>query len=181
MNRKKLFLSLCALLLVLAAHVNVGWHVSLNGSRLEGCFSSGCIRRAELTAKLAAEEILPGKALLPRLERRLHLSLKAPSEDISYLSHAMLINTPGLCLNDFVLVNGVNIGCVEDGERLMRELGTFVANQMPNAAVHGSYSGEIDLDSRYTRAGRSTDYDDMVLLVSGMAPVVYTDAEGRRA
>lgn len=181
MNRKKLILSLAALLLALAAHVNVGWHVSLNGSRLEGCFSSGCIRRAELTARLAAEEILPGKALLPSLERRLHLSLKAPSEDISLLSHAMLINTPGLCLNDFVLVNGVNIGCVEDGERLMDELRSFVLRQMPNAAVDGSFSGEISLDPRYTRSGRSTDYGDMVLLVSGMAPVMYTDAEGKMA
>ena len=56
MNRKKLILSLGALLLVLAAHMNVGWQVSLNGSRLEGLFSSGCIRRAELTAKLALSD-----------------------------------------------------------------------------------------------------------------------------
>lgn len=181
MNRKKLIVSLCALLLVLVAHLNVGWHVSLNGSRLDGCFSSDCIRRAELTARLAAEEILPGKALLPRLERRLQLSLKAPSEDVACLSHAMLINTPGLCLNDFVTVNGVSIGCVEDGEILMDELRNFVINQMPNAAVDGSFSGEIGLKPLYTRTGRSTNYDDMVLLVSGMAPVVYTDAEGRLA
>ena len=181
MNRKKLILSLGALLLVLAAHMNIGWQVSLNGSRLDGCFSSDCIRRAELTARLAAEEILPGKALLPRLERRLQLSLKAPSEDVACLSHAMLMNTPGLCLNDFVTVNGVNIGCVEDGEILMDELRSFVINQMPNAAVSGSFSGEISLDPRYTRTGRSTSYDDMVLLVSGMAPVMYVDAEGRLA
>lgn len=181
MNRKKLVISFCALLLMLMAHMNVGWQLSLGGSRLEGCYSTDCIRRAELTARLAAEEILPGKALLPKLERRLHFSLKAPSEDVSTLSHAMLLKTPGLCLNDFVLVNGECIGCVEDGDRLRQELKSFVLNQMPNAACSGSYTGDIDIVPRYTRSGKHTPYDNMVLLVSGMAPVVYVDAEGRLA
>ena len=181
MNRKKLILIFAALLLAFAAHTRVGWQLKLNGAELEGCFSSRCIRRATVTARLAADEILPGKAVLPRLERSLRLSLRAPSNDVPELSHALLMKTPGLSLNDFVTVNGVCIGSVESGLQLMRELESFVANQMPNAACYGSYSGEIAIEPRYTRAGGETPYSDMVLLVSGMAPVMYLDENGNRA
>ena len=181
MNRKKLIAAACALLFTVLAHLNVGWLVSVEGTAVEGCFSSSCIRRAEMTARLAAEEILPGRAVMPGIERRLHLSLRAPIEDVSALSHALLMKTPGLCLRDFVSVNGITLGCVEDGAVLMDELRGFIQNQMPNAAVSGSFSGEIGLEPLYTRSGVETNYADMVLLVSGMAPVMYVDEDGNRA
>ena len=181
MNWKKLVLVGCALLLTLGANLNVGWCISLEGDALDGNWSSECIRRATMAARLAAEEILPGKAVLPQVERRLSLSFRKPAEDVSELSHALLCRTPGVSLSDFVLVNGVTLGCVADGDILLDELRSFVANQMPNAASYGSYSGDISIDPRYTRSGKETPFSDMVLLVSGMAPVFYVDAEGRMA
>ena len=51
---------------------------------------------------------------------------------------------------------------------------------MPTSAVGGTFSEELSVRRVYTRSGSATNYDDMVLLVSGMAPAVYVDREGNR-
>lgn len=181
MFRRKIIMCFAALFLCLAANLNIGWELSLNGRALEGRYSSECIRRSSMAARLAAEEILERRALMPQLQRRLSLSFRPPTEDSSELSHQLLSAVPGLSLSDFVSVNGVTLGCVESGEVLMEKLRGFIHNQMPNAASYGSFSGDISVLPRYTRAGGETPYGDMVLLVSGMAPVMYVDSEGRPA
>ena len=70
---------------------------------------------------------------------------------------------------------------MEDGELLKEKLKSYIKNQMPNRAVFGSISGELDIQGIYTRIGKKTNDEDMLLLISGMAPVIYLDAQGRVA
>ena len=65
-------------------------------------------------------------------------------------------------------------------ERLMEKLRGYLLYTMPTSAVGGTFSEELSVRRVYTRSGSATNYDDMVLLVNGMAPAVYTDAEGNR-
>ena len=64
---------------------------------------------------------------------------------------------------------------------LRRALQRSIRGQMPLRAVSGSISGELELRSVYTRAGSCTPDSDMVLLITGMAPVIYLDPEGKLA
>ena len=118
--------------------------------------------------------------LLPKLSTRLGLSLRPPEGSAAQLSDAVLRETAGVELLDGVFVNSVPLGCVEDGDVLKAELRAYLTITMPNSAVSGTYSEELALRHVYTRAGAAVSYDDMVQLVSGMAPVVFTDADGRR-
>jgi hypothetical protein len=52
---------------------------------------------------------------------------------------------------------------------------------MPNAAVFGNISGELRICPVYSRSGHETNYEDMILLISGMAPVIYVDDSGKLA
>ena len=52
---------------------------------------------------------------------------------------------------------------------------------MPQTAVSGNISGRLELRRVYTRADANTDDADMLLLVTGMAPVIYLDSAGRLA
>ncbi|MBR1456937.1 MAG: hypothetical protein IJ594_07235, partial [Oscillospiraceae bacterium] len=101
--------------------------------------------------------------------------------DAAALTDALLRACPGLTLADGVFVNGVRLGTVEDGAVLRERLRASILGQMPNAAVSGNISGELQIRPVYSRAGHETNYDDMVLLISGMAPVIYLDADGRLA
>ena len=76
-------------------------------------------------------------------------------------------------------MNGVFLGTVADGQLLREKTRDFISSQMPNAAVFGAISGELEIKTVYTRKNHHTNYDDMLLLISGMAPVIYTDEYGR--
>ena len=87
----------------------------------------------------------------------------------------------GVELADVVYVNGTRLGIVEDGERLLEKLGTFIGSQQPHAAVSGSISGKLEIIRHYSRSNRVTKDEDMILLITGMAPVFYVDANGKLA
>ena len=177
---KKLSLGAFALLLALLANTHLYCRVSVNGETVEGRFSPWQHDGGLLAAASAAEEILPGQTVLPKLSTRLGLSLRPPEGSAAQLSDAVLRETAGVELLDGVFVNSVPLGCVEDGDVLKAELRAYLTITMPNSAVSGTYSEELALRHVYTRAGAAVSYDDMVQLVSGMAPVLFTDADGRR-
>ena len=85
----------------------------------------------------------------------------------------------GVKLAQGVFINGVFLGCVADGPELFSRLRGFIESQMPSAAVFGNISGEVKVRPIYSRTNQEVDYEDMVLLISGMAPVIYTDKNGK--
>ena len=95
------------------------------------------------------------------------------------MTDALILAYPGIVLADGVFVNGVRLGTVESGAVLRERLRASILGQMPNAAVFGNISGDLRIRPIYSRAGHETNYDDMVLLISGMAPVIYVDQNGK--
>lgn len=170
-----------ALALLLLSHLRPVFRVSVAGEALPGRYSLPQTERCLALARETAEEILPGNGELPELERRLSLSLRPPDGDEARLTDALLRGTRGIAVAHQVQVNGTRLGTVENGRTLQLELERSIRGQMPLAAVSGSISGRIELRQVYTRAGRNTPYRDMVLLITGMAPVIYLDADGRLA
>lgn len=173
--------SLCAfsLLLMVIGNLRLGCVLSINGTNLEGLYSPKDIRRAEETALAAVEELVSGHAMLPELEKKWTLSVIPPMGGRIFATDALISSSPGVKKGNGVYVNGVLLGTVSDGDILRKKTQDFISNQMPNAAVFGTISGELEIKPVYTRKNHDTNYDDMILLISGMAPVIYTDPYGR--
>ena len=112
---------------------------------------------------------------------RLRLRFRPAGDDVPALTAALLHPISGLALADAVYVNGVPLGTVADGERFCERLRDSIRTQMPQAAVSGNISGRLELRRVYTRADANVDDADMLLLVTGMAPVIYLDPSGRLA
>lgn len=178
MWRKGLAL-LLSLGFVAVANMDLCCAVAINGQKLEGLYSPFAADQSMEAAAAAAEEILEVPAVLPELKKSYRLSLYPAEGDARSISDAALRSVSGLRLADGVFVNGVYIGSVDDGDELFLHLREFILNQMPNAAVFGNISGKATIKKMYSRSSRMTDYDDMVLLISGMAPVIYVDENGK--
>jgi len=176
---KKLVLSALALFLMAAANLNCRCRVSIGGMELEGLYSPRAVDRCIEVARITAEEILSSKAVLPKVERNYSLGLGGYSGDNIRMTDALLRASNGVGLLDGVYVNGLRIGAVEDGERLRAMLTNHIRDLMPSSAVYGSYTEELDIRRQYCRASDEASCADMVLLVSGIAPVIYTDSDGR--
>ena len=176
---KKLCLGGFALLLTLLANLHPCCRLSVNGELLPGQYSLSDVKDCELTADRAADEILTGYAAPPEIKKSWSLSFIPPMGGKVYATDAILSAYPGVKKADGVYVNGVFLGTVADGQLLREKTRDFITSQMPNAAVFGSISGELEISTVYTRKNSHTDYGDMLLLISGMAPVVYTDEYGR--
>ena len=181
MSVKKLALLGLALLGLLAAHVQPLYRLSLNGKPLDGLYSGEDIRLAQQAASAAAEELLGGDALPPVLTRQPQLRLRGSDGDRALLTHELILAYPGLVLADGVFVNGVRLGTVADGALLAARLRQSILDQMPSAAVFGNISGKLEIRPVYSRAGHETNDRDMILLISGLAPVVYVDRDGKLA
>ena len=177
---KKVTLGAFALLLGLLANTHLVCRVSINGEQAEGSYSPWVHDRGLLAAEKAALEILAGETSLPVVKTGCGLSLRPPSGSAAELSGAVLDSVSGIALLDGVFVNSVPLGKVENGEMLMAKLRGYLYYTMPTTAVSGTFSEELTLRPVYTRSGSETNYNDMVLLVSGMAPAVYTDQDGNR-
>lgn len=178
MWRKGLAL-LLSLGFVVVANMDLCCAVAINGQKLEGLYSPFAADQSMEAAAAAAEEILEVPAVLPELKKSYRLSLYPAEGDARSISDAALRSVSGLRLADGVFVNGVYMGSVDDGDELFLHLREFILNQMPNAAVFGNISGKATIKKMYSRSSRMTDYDDMVLLISGMAPVIYVDENGK--
>ncbi len=179
--RRRALLAILGLSLLLFSHLRPVYRVTVRGSPLPGLYSLRQTERCAALARETAEEILGSADTLAQPEKRLLLSLRSPDGDEALLTDALLRSTPGIAVAEEVRVNGVRLGTVADGLVLTRTLERAIRGQMPLAAVSGSISGRLELRRVYTREGGLTPYGDMVLLITGMAPVVYLDAQGKLA
>ena len=178
---RRVLLAGLLLLLLGAAHLRPVYRVTVAGETLPGCYT---LRQTEQCAALAretAEEILENSAAMPVLHRSLRLRLGPADGDERLLTDALLRSVRGVTVSDEVIVNGTRLGTVADGFSLCEGLSRSIRWQMPQAAVSGHISGRLELRRVYTRAGRDTPESDMILLITGMAPVIYVDAEGKLA
>lgn len=178
---KKMLLLPMALFMLWAVNIRVCWEVTVNNHAVPGFYSAKQLNKCIETAERAAEEILPGKHVSPRIGKSCRLRLKAADGDEQLLTHSLILSTEGIVSADGVFANGIALGTVEDGQELFSRLRAYIKNQMPSAAVMGSISGELSICPVYSSEGHETAYDDMLLLVSGIAPVFYVDSQGRLA
>lgn len=176
---KKLALGVFALLFALGSNMDLCCRVWVNGCEMPGLYSPFAVDKSRTVASAAAEEIVSGPAASPAVSRRLALSLHPAEGDGRVLSDAALRSVTGVKLAQGVFINGVFLGCVADGPDLFSRLRGFIESQMPSAAVFGNISGEVKVRPIYSRTNQEVDYEDMVLLISGMAPVIYTDKNGK--
>ncbi len=179
--RAKVLLMALALGLVLASHLRPVYRIRVEGEPLPGRYSLQQARRGEEQAREIAEEILGSDDGLCRPEKRLCLTLHRADGEAAALTEALLARTEGIQRAAEVRVNGIRLGNVEDGEALQRALQRSIRGQMPLRAVSGGISGRLELLPVYTREGSCTPYSDMVLLITGVAPVIYLDPEGKLA
>ena len=179
MFRNVLLLTL-ALLFAVGAHLRPQWEYEVAGERLApvGLRASAL---AEEAAGEAAEEILQGRALPPEFRRRLRLSFRRPAGDGRLLADALLRATGGVVRRDEVRVDGIRLGWVADGGAFRETLRDYIANTLPTWASGGVITRELAIRPLYTREGYLTAPGDMLLLVTGMAPVFYFDETGRFA
>ena len=178
---KKMLLSLAAVCFTALSAVNVCWEVRVNRHMVPGLFSSEQIRKCCEAAEAASEEILPGSYVPPLIEKSCRFSLRPPRGSEKLLTHSMILSSDGIVSADGVFANGIPIGTVEDGGVLLEKLREYIKNQMPNCAVFGSINGRVAIMPLYSRRGSETPYGDMLLLISGIAPVFYVDSEGQPA
>lgn len=178
--KKKALLGLCVLVLF-AANLRPTYRVTVAGTLLPGRYSFRQTEDCAAAARETAEEILAGEAPQLSMHRSLRLGLRGADGDCAALTEALLCSVRGIRVSDAVWVNGTRLGTVSDGEALCEALRSSIVGQMPNAAVSGNISGRLELQRVYTRAGSDTPIEDMVLLITGMAPVVYVDSQGRLA
>ena len=170
-----------ALALLLLGHLRPVFRVTVAGEELPGRYTLLQTERCLALARETAEEILPAEAELPELRRRFSLSLSPSDGEEARLVDALLRGTRGVAVAEEVRVNGQRLGTVDDGRTLVLALERSIRAQMPLVAVSGSISGKLELRRVYTRTGPGTKVGDMVLLITGMAPVIYLDAQGRLA
>ena len=175
---KKLLLSALALSFAAAANMHLCCSLRVDGQELAGLYSPVDADRARTAAGAAAEEIVAGPAQTPQLSRRYRLSLHPPGGAVPKVCAAMLDATPGVERSQGVYVSGVYLGSVADREELLSSLRQFITGQLPTWAKTGYLSQELITRPQYGRAGSQTPVEDMVLLVSGMAPVMYSDGQG---
>ena len=175
---KKALLLLAALLLCAAANLRAQWDYEVAGETLAlGC-SARVARRAEEAARCAAEEILAGKAALPEAKRHMHLTLRRPAEDAPALTEALLRATPGVALRETVYLGDRRVGAVTDAAAFRRSLRAYIENTVPDWAWGGMLPQPLRVERSWGRTGYASTPGDMVLLVTGIAPVLYYDAEG---
>lgn len=178
---KKAALLFAALLFAIGAHLRPCYDYDLGGICIASGIAPGTAAFAEHAARDAAEELLPAHAVLPAFHKRLRLRFSRPSVDARPLTDVLLRATEGIVLRDEVRVDGVRLGWVADGETLHTELSAYISGTLPAWASGGILSRELRIQRFYTRDGYLTPPGDMVLLITGAAPVFYFDQAGRFA
>ena len=170
---KRLVALALALILAVASNVRIGCEVSVKGSALEGLYSPADVKACMALAEDTAEEILLRDNAVPAPELTYRLTFTSPGGDREALSEALLLSSPGVERLYSVTAKGTKLGYVTDGDALVSALEARIAAIRPNSALTGAYSGKIDITPVFTAGRRTTEIGDMVLLVSGMAPIMY--------
>ena len=168
-----------ALTFAVCSHLRPSCDFTVDGRQVKTDCSLQAAREARAAALAAAEEILPGKARLPEAKRQLHFSLKGGKDTAPALADALLRSTGGIMAGDGVYLDGQKLGTVADGRALRLRLREHINNTLPTWASSGSVKGYLELRGQYSRAAFEVSQEDMILLITGISPVMYTDGEGR--
>jgi hypothetical protein len=143
---------------------------------------SGCSPAGEKAARQAAlaamEEILPGAATLPEYRRHIRLSFHPGTDCAPLLCDALLRSDSGVLAGSCVYVAGQRVGVVADSKNFEASFARYISNTLPTWASSGTVR-KLELVPRYTRAEFEMGNEDMILLVTGLSPVMYTDGKGR--
>lgn len=175
---KKSFILFFALAFTLCSHLRASCDFTVDGRRIDTGCSLKAASLAHTAALAAAEEILPGAASLPDYSRHLRLTFSRPAEKAPLLTDALLCAADGVMRGSCIYVDGLRLGAVEDAEDFRAEFSRYIDNTLPTWANSGFVRG-LSLTPRYTRSEFALSNDDMILLVTGLSPVMYTDGMGR--
>ena len=124
---------------------------------------------------------MPGEAALPEPRLHLRLRLRPGRADAPELADGLLCATPGVALREFVLLGDKRVGAVSDAAAFRKGLRRYIDNTVPDWAWGGVLSKPLHIERCWGRTGYASAPGDMVLLVTGIAPVFYYDAEGNYA
>lgn len=176
---KRFLLLPAALLLLLGANGQTVYKVYLEGECCPGVYTAGELARAKKAALAAAEELCDGEELLPALELRPRFTLRGTSGEVGALSHRLLIHRGAVEQRYAVSVNGWPLGTVSSREETAETLSRWLQNTMPTGAVAARLGGEVCYEPCYCPAGNYvTSPEDMVLLLSGKVPALFSDGQG---
>ena len=174
---KKTVLLVLALGLCVCSHLHQSCDVELNGRIVSsGCSVAAADRAVEL-ARLTAEEILPGTVCLPECTRHIRCGFTPGLDSCPELTDAILRATPGISVSSTVYVGETRMGRVPDGGAFIKKLKSYILNTMPSWAVQGSLSQEVRVVPQYGRCAVLFTNDDMIQLVTGKAPVLFSDGK----
>ncbi len=168
-----------ALLLCIGSHLRPALDFTVDGVLIESGCSLAAARLAREAALMAAEEILPGHAVPEPAKRHIRLSLKRPADTAPELGAALLESCGGVIRGEAVYLGQTRLGCVKDGGALCRSLNRYIENTLPTWANSGHLSQGFMLCPVFTRAEYEVSNEDMLMLLTGLAPVMYTDGKGR--
>ncbi len=176
---RKAILLIMALVFCLCSHLRPAYDFRVGGELVKSRCTPAAARAASEAAIMAAEEILPGKAQLPEAQRKLRLTLRQRSGAASELCSALLCNCEGVMAGQAVYSGGQRLGCVKDGAALCATVNRYIENTLPTWAKSGHLSQGFMLYPVFTRAEYEVSNEDMLMLLTGLAPVMYTDGKGR--
>lgn len=175
---KKSFILSLALLFAIGSHLRPRLDFTVAGQRIDTACSIAAAKAAQTAALAAAEEILPGRASLPDFEKHMRLSFRRSADNAPLLCDSLLCATDGVLSGNIVYVDGLRLGVVEDAASFRSQFAQYIDNTLPTWAKGGSIRG-MTLIPRYTRASFEVSDNDMIMLVTGLSPVMYYDGKGR--
>lgn len=175
---KKSFILSLALLFAIGSHLRPRLDFTVAGQRIDTACSIAAAKAAKAAALAAAEEILPGRASLPDFEKHMRLSFRKSADSAPLLCDSLLCASEGVLSGSVVYVDGLRLGVVEDAENFRQSFAQYIGNTLPTWAKGGSVRG-MALIPRYTRAAFEVSDNDMIMLVTGLSPVMYYDGKGR--
>lgn len=160
------------------SHLRPSLDFSVNGQYVDSSCTPAAAKSAQAAALAAAEEIVPGPAFLPEYSQHMHLTFGKRSNKSPLLTDALLSSSPGVLKGSCVYVDDFRLGVVKDAKSFRSEFSEYISNTLPTWAKGGSVRG-MALIPRYTRASFEVSDNDMIMLVTGLSPVMYYDGKGR--
>lgn len=175
---KKFFILSFALLFAVTSHLRPRLDFIVAGQYIDTACSIAAAKAAKAAAVAAAEEILTGHASLPEYRQHMRLSFRKSADSAPMLCDSLLCATKGVMSGSVVYVDGLRLGVIEDAESFRSSFAQYIGNTLPTWAKGGSVRG-MALLPRYTRAAFEVSDNDMIMLVTGLSPVMYYDGKGR--
>ncbi len=175
---KKLIVLSLVLGLTVCSHLRPVLDFTVSGQRLSTECTPAAAKAAREAALAAAEEILPGHAAEPEYCSHRRLSFRPGADTAPLLGDALLQAQPGVISASLVYADKIRLGAVADAAQFRADFARYIDNTLPTWAKGGSVRG-MTLIPRYTRAEFEIPNEDMILLVTGLSPVMYYDGKGR--